>query len=108
MGMTTELAAIVTAPIRASARPFSVAPVFSVMDWSARIEPMKLDVVPIVAELPTCQKMFEALAPPLRITLRPEVVVSVEAIWKMKTAFALPRASSVRSPEEIANEDVDL
>jgi hypothetical protein len=34
--------------------------------------------------------MFEALAPPLRNTARPEVRVSVDAIWKMNTAFALP------------------
>jgi hypothetical protein len=52
--------------------------------------------------------MLAALAPPIRITWRPEVVVSVDAIWKMKTAFALPWASSVKSPEEISSEEVDL
>jgi len=36
------------------------------------------------------------------------VVVSVDAIWKMKTALASPSASSVRSPEEMASDDVDL
>jgi hypothetical protein len=70
--------------------------------------PLKIVVVPRVAELPTCQKIFLACAPPLRITWRPDVVVSVDAIWKMNTAFALPRASSVRSPDDIASEDVDL
>src|ERR1041385_4728679 len=52
--------------------------------------------------------MLAALAPPLRITWRLEVVVSVDAIWKMKTALAAPWPSSVRSPEEISNDDVDL
>src|ERR1041385_8859959 len=70
--------------------------------------PLKTEVVPRVAELPTCQKIFEAFAPPLRITWRPDVVVSVEAIWKIQTAFAFPWASSVRSPEEISSVEVDL
>jgi hypothetical protein len=52
--------------------------------------------------------MLAALAPPLRITLRPDVVVSVDAIWKIQTAFALPWASRVRFPDDIASEDVDL
>ena len=106
--MLTVFASIVTAATRAKARPSSVAPVASVMDWSAMIVPLNTEVVPKVAELPTCQKMFEALAPPLRMTCRPEVVVKVDAIWKMKTAFALPCASSVRSPEDISSEEVDL
>ena len=70
--------------------------------------PAKTEVVPRVAELPTCQKMFAAWAPPLRMTWRPAVVVRVDAIWKMKTAFASPWASSVRSADEIASEDVDV
>jgi hypothetical protein len=52
--------------------------------------------------------MFEASAPPLKITLRPEVVVRVVAICIMKTAFAFPFASKVKSPEEMASEEVDL
>ena len=60
------------------------------MEVKARMFPLKTEVVPRVAELPTCQKMFAALAPPLRITWRPDVVVSVDAIWKMKTALASP------------------
>src|SRR5580692_103006 len=62
----------------------------------------------MVAELPTCQKTFAASAPPARMTWRPEVVVSVEAIWKIQTALALPPASSVRSPDDMASEEVDL
>ena len=69
-----------TALIRAKARPFNVAPVFNVMAWSAMIVPWKADVVPNVAEVPTCQKTLVDLAPPLRTTKRPEVVVKVDAI----------------------------
>jgi len=70
--------------------------------------PLKVEFVPIVAELPTCQKTLKALALPVRITLRSVVVVSVDAIWKMKIALALPWASRVRSPDDISSEDVDL
>ena len=72
--------AMVTEPVLARPRPSSVAPVLNVMDCIARIVPLKTEVVPNVAELPTCQKMFDAFALPARITLRPEVVVSVVAI----------------------------
>ena len=34
-------------------------------------------------------------------------MVSVEAIWKIHTAFALPCASSVRFPEDTASEEFD-
>ena len=74
------LPAIVTAPVLANALPSSVEPVLNVMDCIAITVPLKTEVVPKVAELPTCQKMLEANAPPLRITLRPDVVVSVVAI----------------------------
>ena len=102
------LPAIVIDPVRASTLPSTVAPVFSVMDCIARTVPLKTLVVPKVAELPTCQKMLEAKASPLKMTLRPDVVVRVVAIWIIKTAFALPFASNVRSPDEIASDDVDL
>src|SRR5438094_1321077 len=83
-------------------------PVVTVMEAKARMFPVNTEPVPKVAELPTCQKTLAALAPPLKITWRPDVVVRVEAIWKMNTAFASPRASSVRSPEEISSEEADL
>ena len=41
------------------------------------------------------------------MTWRSTVVVRVDAIWKMNTAFASPWASRVRSPEEISSDDVD-
>src|SRR5437667_5716726 len=98
----------VTAPVRANSRPSTAAPVVTVMEANARMFPLNTEPVPRVAELPTCQNTVAALAPPLRITWRAEVVVRVDAIWKMKTALASPWASSVRSPEEISSEEVDL
>ena len=78
------------------------------MDCIAKTVPLKTEVVPKVAELPTCQKMLDANAPPLRITLRPDVVVSEDAICIINTALAFPFASNVRSPDDIASEEVDL
>ena len=66
--------------------PFTVAPVFSVMDVRARIVPWKLVVVPSVAELPTCQKTLHAEAPLTSFTWLADAVMSVDAAWKTKTA----------------------
>jgi hypothetical protein len=46
----------VTAPVRASALPFSVAPLFAVMEARAMMVPANVVLVPSVAELPICQK----------------------------------------------------
>ena len=105
---TMVFPAMVIPPFLASALPSSVAPVLNVMDCIAITVPLKTEVVPKVAELPTCQKMLEAEAPPLRLTLRPEVVVREEAICIMKTALEFPFASKVRSPDDIAKVEVDL
>src|SRR5580765_5576457 len=90
LGIVMVLESRVIAAVRANSRPSTDAPVVTVMEAKARMFPANTEVVPRVAELPTCQKTLAALAPPLRITWRPEVVVSVDAIWKMKTAFASP------------------
>ena len=52
------LLSIVTAPVKARARPSMLAPVFNVMEVAAMIVPEKVEFTPMVAELPTCQKMF--------------------------------------------------
>ena len=75
----------VTAPVWASARPVTVSFVVTVIDARARIVPLKLELVPSVAELPTCQNTLQAWASPIRTTWLDEPVVSVEPIWKMKT-----------------------
>ena len=82
-GIVISLSCNVTAPVRASALPFSVAPVSIVMDILANMVPSNTEYVPSVAELPTCQKMLAAVAPPLRTIREVLVSVSVLAIWKM-------------------------
>jgi hypothetical protein len=94
----TVLVSSVTAPLRASRRPSIVAPVFAVMDVRARMLPRKVEFVPNVAELPTCQNTLQAWAPLISATLLPEAVIRVEVIWKMNTALGSPWASSVTVP----------
>ena len=88
----------VTAPLRASTRPSTFAPVVTVIDPRARIVPRKVEPVPIVASLPTCQKTLQDEALLIRLTWLPEAVVSVEPAWKTNTAFGSPPASSVSAP----------
>ena len=107
-GTVTIFESNVTAPaVRASALPFSVAPLASVIEASDKMLPLKVEVVPKAAELPTCQKMLWAEAEPASTTLLPLKVVSPEAIWKIQTAFALPPPSRVRVPV-MPKVDVDL
>src|ERR1700674_5680788 len=80
----------VTAPFRASALPSRFTPVVTVIEVSARMFPLKTELVPKVAELPTCQKTLQALAPLVRTTWLPLPVVRVDAIWKINTASGLP------------------
>ena len=68
----------VTAPVWASSRPCTLAPLFNVTDVCARIVPTKDVVVPKVAELPTCQKTLHACAPSIKTTELPEAVVNVD------------------------------
>src|SRR5438128_2191975 len=98
-GTTTTLLSSVTAPVRAKARPLSVAPVVRVTDAWAMIVPLNTVFVPSVAELPTCQRMFLVCAPLIRITwLFPAAVVNVDTIWKIQVAFGSPLPSRVRLP----------
>ena len=86
----------VTAPVRASSRPTTVAPVVAVTDCCARTVPWNRAPVPIVAELPTCQKTLHELAPPVIEMRVPEPIVSVDAAWNTHTESALP--ASVSAP----------
>ncbi len=95
----------VTAPVWASARPTIVLFVVTVIDARARIVPVKLEPVPSVAELPTCQNTLQAWAPPIRTTWLAEPVVSVEPIWKMKTAAGSPCASRYNVPLSSSADD---
>ena len=99
-----------TAPFLASILPTAVAPEFIVMDVKANTFPWNEVKLPMMAELPVCQNIFLACAPPVRITLppAPPTVVKADAIWKIQTAFASPCASRVRLPFCIKSVDVDL
>ena len=79
----TVLLSSVTAAFRARALPFTLALVFKVMLWSARIFPANEVVVPRVAELPTCHHTPQAEAPLVSVIEELLAVVSVLPIWKM-------------------------
>ena len=51
---------IVTAPLSASSLPAIITPALVVIEVKARIFPKKEVAAPMVAELPTCQKIFAA------------------------------------------------
>src|ERR1043166_4534924 len=70
--------------------------------------PLMTEAPPRVAELPTCQKTWQAVAPPLRITWRPTVVIKVDSIWKIKPALASPWAPGGRSPDGLSSDDVEV
>ena len=98
VGTVIVLSSMVTAPPNASTRPFTVAPVFSVIDVVARIVPAKFVVVPKVAELPTCQKTLHACAPFSNATTLVEAVVKDDPASKMKTESGLPPPLRVTVP----------
>lgn len=88
----------VTAPDCASNLPWIVAPLSAVIDVEAITVPTRFDVVPRVAELDTCQKTLHAVELPRITTLLALAVISVDAVWKMKTAFGSPWVSRVSVP----------
>jgi hypothetical protein len=88
----------VTSPFRARALPDTLAPVFREMLVRARILPTNTVPVPIGAELPTRQNTLQSTPPLITSTTELLAVVSVLTVLKMKTALALPSASSVNSP----------
>jgi hypothetical protein len=70
----------VTAPFRARSRPSMRAFVVAVIDESARTDPLNWELVPSVAELPTCQNTRQAFAPLVRIMVLDDAVISVESV----------------------------
>lgn len=102
-GLVIELESKVTAPFLASILPSTFAPVVIVADVSAIIFPLKIEFVPSVAELPTCQITLQACAPFRRTILLAPPVISVDADLKIKIALGLFCASRMRVPV-IANE----
>jgi hypothetical protein len=84
-----------------------MSPVVTVIDCKARMLPWKMECVPSVAELLTCQNTLQAEAPLVRKTWLAESVMRVEPTWKMKTAFASPCAFKISAPPTFS-EDVAL
>jgi hypothetical protein len=74
----------------ASKRPVIVAPVAAVMLAPARIVPLMFAPVPIVAEVPTCQKTLQACAPPEKFTVLELLKTRLDDAWKIQTSLALP------------------
>jgi hypothetical protein len=103
--METVLESIVTAPFRARVLPATVAPVVREILVSAKIFPTKFVAVPIVAELPTCQKMLHGAAPLVSTTDELLAVVRVLTVLNTHTAAELPCPSRVSAPVNRA-EDV--
>ncbi|GAC1313812.1 MAG: hypothetical protein NVSMB16_10560 [Acidimicrobiales bacterium] len=98
MGRVTLLASSVVAPFRASSRPATEAPVLTLMDVRASTVPTNVELVPIVAELVTCQKTLHGSAPLITDTRLDEAVMRVLAAWNTKTALGSPPALSVTVP----------
>ena len=76
------LASSVTAPVCANALPFKLAPVFSVMDVSARMLPMNWVFVSNVAELPALHHTLQG-SPPVTVALGD--VINVDADLNIHT-----------------------
>jgi hypothetical protein len=89
-GATIELPSRVTAPVNPIALPVREAPVPNDTEDKAKMSPTIIALVPIVAEAPTAQTTLAALAPLIRSTLAPTLIVNADATWKMNCALALP------------------
>jgi hypothetical protein len=57
-----------------------LAPVVTVTETRAMMEPTNVVLVPSVAELPTCQNTLHGSAPLIRLTELDEAVVNVDPI----------------------------
>jgi len=92
------LLSMVTAPVRARARPFTVAPEVIVIDVRAMIVPARVDPVASVAELVTCQKTLHGLAPLISATRLDDDVMNVDVALKIQTEPGSFWPSSVNVP----------
>ena len=88
----------VVAPFWASSRPRIEACVVAVIEVPARIVPRKLELVPSVAELPTCQYTLQVVAPFSTTTELAEAVINVDEDRNTKTADGSPWVSRYRVP----------
>jgi hypothetical protein len=98
VGKVMVLSSRLTWPFRANTRPSTVVPVCAVAEVKAKMLPTKVELVPKVAELPTCQNTLQASAPPVSLTVLLEAVIRVDPAWKTNTALGLFCAFSVSVP----------
>jgi hypothetical protein len=77
--LSIVLASSVTAPLRASNRPWNVAPVRALIEVSASTSPTNRVLVAKVAELPTCHTTLHAEAPLTSRTRLSDAVIKVDA-----------------------------
>ena len=98
VAFVTTFVSKVTAPFLVKTLPSTLAPVVRVADVSASIFPLKVEFMPSVAEVPTCQKTLQACAPFIRIILLDPAVINVSDVLNIKTAFGSFSASSVKVP----------
>jgi len=69
-----------------------------VIDVSAMIVPTNVEPDPSVAELVTCQKTLQELAPLISFTLLDEAVTRADVAWKIQTELGSCWPSSVKVP----------
>ncbi len=94
----TVLSCRVTAPLSAINDPETSAPVLALMEFCAKIMPVKAVSVQRVAEFPTCQTMLQSWSPFINVTAELELVVSVDPIRRTKRALVLPWAFRISLP----------
>ncbi len=78
VGVVMVLSSRLTWPFRANTRPSTVVPVCTDAEVKAKMLPTKVELVPRVAELPTCQNTLQASAPPVSLTVLLEAVIRVD------------------------------
>ena len=104
VGLVKTSVSKVTAPVRARARPWTVTPVVTLIEVSARMLPANTEPVPSVAELPTCQNTLHSWAPLISDTVLDEAVMSVESVWKMNTELGFPSPSRTSVPAKLSGD----
>lgn len=105
----TALVSRVTAAPRAYSPPLTETPVVTLIAVVASMLPLKIVLVPRVAELPTCQKTLQALAPLMSMTEEADAVVMVLPIWNTHCALGSPtkqKGQKVASSRKERNEDL--
>ncbi len=98
-GTVMTLSSSVTAPVPASSRPITVAPVCAVIEAPARMLPANALLVASVADVGTTQKTLQsACALSVKATALPEPVINVLVDWNTNSASGSVELSRVTVP----------